>query len=101
MILVSKQLEINVEGGNEIEIPPLDWLSTTLTWWETRMCSNTVALTLLRDHKLCQKERVALLRHSLMDESNMLNDCSELHGSCSHTARFHHLSMRSSNDDYE
>jgi hypothetical protein len=24
MILVSKQLEINVEGGNEIEIPPLD-----------------------------------------------------------------------------
>jgi hypothetical protein len=51
--------------------------------------------------KLCQKERVALLWHSWMDESNMLNDRSELHGSCRHTARFHRLFMRSGTDDPE
>jgi hypothetical protein len=51
--------------------------------------------------KLCQKERVALLRHSWMDESNMLNDRSELHGSCRHTARFHPLSIRSGTDNSE
>jgi hypothetical protein len=51
--------------------------------------------------KLCQKERVALLRHSWMDESNILNDRSELHGSCRHTARFHRLFMRSGTDDSE
>jgi hypothetical protein len=51
--------------------------------------------------KLCKKERVALLRHSWMDEWNMLNDRSELHGSCRHTARFHRLFMRSGTDDSE
>jgi hypothetical protein len=51
--------------------------------------------------KLCQKERVALLWHSWMDESNILNDRSELHGSCRHTARFHRLFMRSGTDDSE
>jgi hypothetical protein len=51
--------------------------------------------------KLCQKERVALLQHSWMDESNMLNDRSELHGCCRHTARFHRLFMRSGTDDSE
>jgi hypothetical protein len=51
--------------------------------------------------KLCQKERVALLWHSWMDESNMLNDRSELHGSCRHTDRFHQLTMRSGTDDSE
>jgi hypothetical protein len=40
---------------------------------------------------LCQKERVALLRHSWSDGVNMLNDRSEIHGSCRHTARFHRL----------
>jgi hypothetical protein len=30
-----------------------------------------------------EKERVELLRHSWMDESNVLNDYSDLHGSCS------------------
>jgi hypothetical protein len=52
-------------------------------------------------HKLCQKERVVLLRHSWMDESNLLNDRSELHGSCRHTARFNRLFMRSGTDDSE
>jgi hypothetical protein len=51
--------------------------------------------------KLCQKERVALLWHSWMDEANMLNDRSELHRSCRHTARFHRLFMRSGTDDSE
>jgi hypothetical protein len=51
--------------------------------------------------KLCRKERVALLWHSWMGESNMLNDRSELHGSCRHTARFHRLFMRSGTDDSE
>jgi hypothetical protein len=51
--------------------------------------------------KLCQKEQVALLWHSWMDESNMLNDRSELHGSYRHTARFHRLFMRSGTDDSE
>jgi hypothetical protein len=36
-----------------------------------------------------------------MDESNMLNDRSELHGSCRHTARFHRLFVRSGTDDSE
>jgi hypothetical protein len=49
--------------------------------------------------KLCQKERVALLRHSWTDEANMLNDRSEIHGSCRHTTRFHRLCMRSGTDD--
>jgi hypothetical protein len=44
--------------------------------------------------KLCQKERVALLRHSWSDGANMLNDRSEIHGICRHTARFHRLCMR-------
>jgi hypothetical protein len=49
--------------------------------------------------KLCQKERVALLRHSWTDGANMLNDRSEIHWSCRHTARFHRLCMRSVTDD--
>jgi hypothetical protein len=49
--------------------------------------------------KLCQKERVALLRHSWLDGVNMLSDRSEIHGSCRHTARFHRLCMRSGTDD--
>jgi hypothetical protein len=49
--------------------------------------------------ELCQKERVALLRHSWTDGANMLNDRSEMHGSCRHTARFHRLCKRSSTDD--
>jgi hypothetical protein len=51
--------------------------------------------------KLCQKEWVALLWQSWMDELNMLSDRSELHGSCRHTARFHWLFMRSGTDDSE
>jgi hypothetical protein len=47
--------------------------------------------------KFCQKEeRVALLWHSWMDESYMLNDRSELQGSCLHTSR-----MQSGTDDSE
>jgi hypothetical protein len=49
--------------------------------------------------KLCKKERVALLRHSWSDGVNMLNDRSEIHGSCRHTARFHRLRIRSGTDD--
>jgi hypothetical protein len=39
--------------------------------------------------KLCQKERVALLRHTLTDRPSIINDWSEIHGSCCHWARFH------------
>jgi hypothetical protein len=49
--------------------------------------------------KLCQKERVALLRHSWTDGANGLNDRSEIHGLCRHTARFHRLCMWSGTDD--
>jgi hypothetical protein len=66
--------------------------------------TNTVVLEVLRSNKesATSKERVALLRHSWMDESNMmLNDRYELHGSCRHTARFHRLFMRSGTDDSE
>ena len=49
--------------------------------------------------KLCQKERVALLRHSWMDEANMLNDRNEIHGSCRHRARFHRLTLKRSGTD--
>ena len=49
--------------------------------------------------KLCQKERVALLRHSWSDGVNMLNDRSEIHGSCRHRARFHRLICKRSGTD--
>jgi hypothetical protein len=49
--------------------------------------------------KLCQKERVALLRHTLTDRPSIINDWSEIHGSCCHWARFHQLTIQSSNDD--
>jgi hypothetical protein len=49
--------------------------------------------------KLCQKEWLALLRHSWSNGVNMLNNRSEIHGSCRHAARFHRLCMRSGTDD--
>ena len=76
-----------------------DELSCSILWQgDPFSCSKTFGKL---SCKLCQKERVALLRHSWMDESNMLNDRSELHGSCRHTARFHRLFMRSGTDDSE
>jgi hypothetical protein len=76
-----------------------DELSCSILWQgDPFSCSKTFGKL---SCKLCQKERVALLRHSCMDESNMLNDRSELHGSCHHTARFHRLFMRSGTDDFE
>jgi hypothetical protein len=76
-----------------------DELSCSILWQgDPFSCSKTLGKL---SCKLCQKERVALLRHSWMDESNMMNDCSELHGSCSHTARFHRLFMRSGTDHSE
>jgi hypothetical protein len=63
-----------------------DELSCSILWQgDPFSCSKTFGKL---SCKLCQKERVALLRHSWMDESNMLNDRSELHGSCRHSARF-------------
>jgi hypothetical protein len=76
-----------------------DKLSCSILWQgDPFSCSKTFGNL---SCKLCQKERVVLLRHSWMDASNMLNDCSELHGSCRHTARFHRLFMRSGTDDSE
>jgi hypothetical protein len=49
--------------------------------------------------KLCQKEPVVLLRYSWTDGSNMMNYCSEIHGSCCHQARFHGLTIRFGTDD--
>jgi hypothetical protein len=76
-----------------------DELSCGILWQgDPYSCSKTFGKL---SCKLCQKERVALLRHSWMDELKMLNDRSELHGSCRHTARFHRLFMQSGTDDSE
>jgi hypothetical protein len=69
-----------------------DELSCSILWQvDPFSCSKTFGKL---SCKLCQK-----LRHSWMDESNMLNDRSELHGSCPHTAGFHWLFMWSGTDD--
>ena len=74
-----------------------DGLSYSILWQgDPFSCSKTFGKL---QCKLCQKERVALLRHSWSDGGNMLNKLSELHGSCRHTARFHRLSMRPGTDD--
>jgi hypothetical protein len=71
-----------------------DELSCSIIWQgDPFSCSKTFG-KLSCSNKLCQKERVVLLRHSWMDESNMLNDRSELHGSCRRTARFHWLFIK-------
>jgi hypothetical protein len=76
-----------------------DELSCSILWQgDPFSCSKTFGKL---SCKLCQKERVALLWNSWMDESNMLNDRSELHGSCRHTARFHPFSTQSGTDDSE
>ena len=50
--------------------------------------------------KLCQKERVALLRHSWSDGANdMMNLLSELQGACRHTPRFHRLCIQTVGTD--
>lgn len=49
--------------------------------------------------KLCQKERVALLRHSWSDGANMMNLLSELNGACRHKPRFHRLRMKTEGTD--
>jgi hypothetical protein len=89
------------QSSNSIPIAGMlcDELSCSILWQgDPFSCSKTFVKF---SCKLCQKERVALLRHSWMDESNMLNECCELHGFCRHTARFHLLSMRSGTDDSE
>ena len=75
-----------------------DELSYSILWQgDPFSCSKTFGKLTC---KLCQKERVALVRHSWSDEANMLNDRSELHGSCRHRAKFHRLSKaRTSTDD--
>ena len=74
-----------------------DMLSCTILWQGNPFsCSKTFGKLAC---KLCQKERVALLRHSWEDEANMLNDRSELHGSCRHRARFHRLTKTAGTDD--
>jgi hypothetical protein len=69
-----------------------DELTYSILWQcDTFSCSKTFGKFAC---KLCQKEQVALLRHSWSDEVNVLNDRSEIHGSCRHTARFHRLCKR-------
>jgi hypothetical protein len=76
-----------------------DELSGSILWQgDPFSCSKTFGKL---SCKFCQKEWVVLLRHLGMDESNMLNDRSELHGFCRHTARFHRLFMQSGTDDSE
>jgi hypothetical protein len=74
-----------------------DELSYSILWQgDPFSCSKTFGKLAC---KLCQKERVALLRHSWTDVANMLNDRSEIKGSCRHTAKFHRFCMRSGTDD--
>jgi hypothetical protein len=86
---------------NSNSIPTAGMLRDELTYsilWQGDLfsCSKTFGKLAC---KLCQKERVALLRHSWTEEANMLNDRSEIHGLCRRTARFHRLCMRSGTDD--